>query len=278
MNLFRATLTTKLIVLLSMACCCINSSSAAQPTKDLATSLAEVVWVESDDSLNHILFASFDGEHWKQRSTPLYSSSNPLTTPTIGTKQSGEKLVLWTEQKKARSPLLSILGRPQLNDPETVSWSDPTIFSNLRVENLAANVLVDVNQQFWVFWSASGSEQSDVFFTRELVDDWTSPNKVNDQNSVPDSQPIAHNDVAGNVVVEWLTFDLSSIQYIGQSAIYSSGGTKLSIELSKKIQTLSIHATSEQNLNKIDLPTFLPDNLRIFIHFPKNKLVQSILW
>ncbi|MFT4654772.1 MAG: hypothetical protein ACI82S_002430 [Patiriisocius sp.] len=278
MNLPRPTLTAKLIILLNVVCCCINSTASAQTNKSLATNLAEVVWIERDDSLNHILFAAFDGVSWKSRSTPLYSSRNPLATPTIGTKKSGEKLVLWTEQKNDRATLFSILGRPQPNNSRTVSWTDPTTFSNLRVENLAANVLVDINQKFWVFWSASGGEQSDVFFTRELLNDWTSPSKVNDHNVVPDSQPIAHNDIAGNVVVEWLSFDLKAIEYVGQSAIYSSAGTKLSNGLSKKTETLSIHAKAEQNLTKIDPPTFLPDNLRICIHFPQNKLIQSILW
>lgn len=246
--------------------------------------IAEVVWVQRIDDENHIRHAKFDGQQWQQTSASLYSSNAPLTGPTINTKSNGDRLLIWVEKIKNRTVLKQMTGHHlrAISHPVPAKrigehyWSKASVLSKFRLENFAPSIVVDARQRFWVVWSSSSATQSDIFMIRELGSHWSSPAKVNPDNQTPDMRPIVNTDITGNIYIVWTGYDRVIDGFTQNSAFYSMNGDKLDDNSLDYADSLQAHKTKEHGITSITDPGFLPAQSRILIHFPQNKLVQSV--
>jgi len=236
--------------------------------------LAEVVWVVKGEEgeQNHIYFSGFNGEEWELHESPIYSSANSLTTPTIGTSQSGKKILIWSEQRRLKSVLMTkqaVYHHSQTSSDVDLLWSEATVFADIGLENLGPSIVFDFNDDAWVFWAASRNKPSDVYFVKSTVLGWADPKRVHAANQVPDNQPIVTVTELGNVHVEWQTFDLITGNYIVDSREY----------LIETLPAMKESQVSEKQLtqNDINYPGFLASNNRVVLHFPKNKFNQSVV-
>jgi hypothetical protein len=249
-------------------------------SQDQQNAIAEVAWVDRSADQNNILFAQFNGERWISFENPLYVSENALNTVAIGSKPNGEKLLIWTEQKGGRAVLMSMNGsynRPGDNKANNLVWSPAYEFFGQRLENYAANIVVDTKGLFWVVWSSSSRTQSDIFLQRESDNGWNAVEQVNANNDVPDYHPTALLDSQGNIHVQWTSYDRKAAQYIRRSSLYSIAGHKVKSDMPTDSTDMRFYRSSDTGLTDLTPPDFLPSNARILIHFPSNKLTQSAI-
>lgn len=228
---------------------------------------AEVVWPYFDGKDYQILFSAYTNQEWKQPSDLVYKSSNPLTTPIIGTLPSGEKLLIWSELVRGKVKLMMAQSLPKPSTQTIRSWSEPDVFSDLGNENLAPSLITDLQGHVWVFWSSSTTLPSDIYMRRFDGDSWSEAERVHGANQVPDNAAHASLNNDGNVYLEWTTFDfeindyrLDSKTFITENP-YSDG--------QRIIDTLNPADIAE--------PDFIGVNARAIVHFPENKSIQNLV-
>jgi len=147
-----------------------------------------------------------------------------------------------------------------------LSWSNASLFSDYGLENFGATIVRDLNGSMWVFWSASKGSTSDIYVSKKTGAAWSNPSKVNRMNEVPDSQPEARLMGGGNILVSWSTYNLLSNSY-----------ERTSQQLSYKLNDKDTSKLKDTVLtSQVPLPSFLPSRSVSVLHFPENKLFQSI--
>ena len=224
---------------------------------------AEVVWTHFDGEHHQILFSAYSDEVWQRPGELVYSSSNPLATPVIGTLPSGEKLLIWAEMVRNKVKLMF----SQSTTRADRSWAEANVFSDLGNENLAPSLVTDLNGQVWVFWSSSSAQPSDVYLRRFDGTAWSSPELVHAANQVPDNSVQASLNSDGNVYLEWNTFDFEINDYRLDSKTF----------ITENPYPDGLRITDRLNPVDIPQPDFIGFDGRAVIHFPENKLTQNLV-
>ena len=225
----------------------------------------EAVWVEAESDKNSIRFARYENDKWALFNEPLYVSDNSLTSPALGSNSRGQKILIWTEQNKAKTILMSMNGEPTPADE--LSWSEPSVFSKHGIENFAASIVYDRNDEAWVFWSATTGTYSDIVMQRYNGDYWDRPLQVNQENAVPDDLPRAEVTEHGTIRVEWRSFDLETGLPIPQEKEF--------LPDSKGIPLANLKLVDNIDSRAIPLPPNMPPYSPALLHFPTNAMVQS---
>jgi len=224
---------------------------------------AELVWIESNDQTNSLYLAQYYAEKWNKIATPIYSTDKAITAPMLGMDKDQNRLLIWTEQKHDKFILMMATSS---EDSDRLNWSNAKLFSDYGLENFGATIVRDLNGSMWVFWSASKGGTSDIYVSKKTGAAWSNPSKVNEMNEVPDSQPEARLMGDGNILVSWSTYNLVSNSYESTSK-----------QLNYKLQEKNTSSVNDAVLkSQIPLPSFLPRLSVSAIHFPENKLFQSI--
>ncbi len=233
---------------------------------------AELIWIESDRKVKNIRFAGYSNEEWVVREEPLYTSENPLTSLALGTDKKGRKLLVWTEKKRAKTVLMSMVSVANSSKTESdrkLEWSAPTLFSDYGRENYSASIVSDQNGVSWVFWSTTRDNYSDIVVQRFVDGSWTDPQRVHTANEVPDNTPRAMIDEKGSIIVEWNSFNLDLGDYVVKRKNYP-----ISVDAGEEIP---IKLTDSVIENEIPLPLAMSTEFPALIHFPNNQVIQSRL-
>lgn len=218
--------------------------------------LAELVWFERTDDKWLLKFSSSDGESWSDPKR-LYESKESLTTPGLGTDQHGNKLLIWTEQRRNKT-ILKFMRRPRGQE-----WQDAELFSDAGRENYGPTIVYDQSNTAWVFWASTRKDLSDIYVSQMTSAGWTKPSLVHAENDVPDIGPVASLTDEGNVKVVWTHFSLAQGGYIQKDVEF---------EVDSAVEKKMVDLITEEELI---LPGFLPNNALSIIHFPSNMMVQS---
>jgi len=68
---------------------------------------AEVVWIDNSPDGGQVLWSELlEDDVWSEP-TIIYKTKNPLTSPALGTDHYGNKLLIWTEQRRTKTILRS---------------------------------------------------------------------------------------------------------------------------------------------------------------------------
>ncbi len=231
-----------------------------------SASFADLVWVDSSDNTQSIKFAEYDGEEWVFYEEPIYNSDNALTSLALGTNVIGLKTLIWTEQIRAKTVLMSMSAN--VDSSGKLLWSLPSIFSDEGRENFSASIVHDSNGQGWVFWSETRGNFSDIVVRRSTGGSWGLISPVNAINDVPDNQPHASVTEAGNVIVEWSSFDIAAGLFQMKNREYS---------ISSAFERNAIKLVDIVSPTDVLLPEGMPVGNSKLIHFPQNQIVQSIV-
>lgn len=236
-----------------------------QPSLSLALVVSEAVWVETELEVSSIRFARYENDSWEQVGAPLYTSESSLTSPALGTNSKGHKLLIWTEQKKAKTILMFMTAKP--TSAGDLVWSSAEIYSKHGIENFAASIVYDNNDTAWVFWSSTTETYSDIVMQHSNDDVWGSPIQVHSVNNVPDDRPRVRLTEDDLIRVEWTSFDLESGASVFRSKEFSpdSHGSKQNVA----------QLVDDVEANDISLPDFISPYAPALLHFPTNGLLQS---
>jgi len=223
--------------------------------------VAQAVWVDGSDEFNQIRTSQFNGESWLD-SEVLYSSKNPLTSVALSTSSNGTKLLIWTEQKRLKTVLMSMVSTKD-------RWSEATIFSDKSNENFSATIVRDMSNAIWVFWSAASPGLSDILMKRFVNNGWSEVERVHDHNEVPDNRPRASLNELGETKIEWQSYDLAQGQYVLESRLFPNENSNSILPFAKLIdKTLP---------DEVSPPSEVKANTQVLLHFPNNQMIQSQL-
>jgi len=223
------------------------------------------VWIEFDGEQHHVTLSRYDGKAWSQPGEIVYSSSNPLATPVLGTMQTGDKILLWAEKTRLKVVLMSARAS---DEQDALIWQFPWRFSDRGLENMAPALVTDLNGHLWVFWSSSTKLPSDLYYRKFDGNSWSDAELVNKMNEVPDNGAVPSLDERGNVVVQWNTYDLDLGAYTLEKRTFlveNLGGTD-----SSPIDVV--------DPSKVPEPDFVPEEARSIMHFPGNSRIQSMVF
>jgi hypothetical protein len=234
------------------------------------TPSAEVVWTETENKQHTLYYRFFNNGSWSESAAAIYSSENPITTPTLTTRATGKKLVFWAEQLAGSIVIKMMQGQIDSQLEPTIRWGMPTLFSDLGQFSIAPSAVVDWNDDVWVFWAADVAKYSDIYYSRTSELGWSEPVLIHQANSVPDNTPLATINEQGMIDVVWQTFDLEASQYRFANEQYLVESRPRKSDLAKLL------AEEQDFLDGVIRPDFLPSQQRLFVHFPRNRLIQSI--
>ena len=245
--------------------CLITGLIAVGLNTRLCAAEAELLWVSSGSS-HQILVSHYKEQQWSDPKS-IYQSDNPLTSLAMATDLNGVKILVWSEVFKARSVLMKM----QLN-PKSNAWSSAKIFNNSGKENLAASMVVDSNNSVWVFWSANVGDLDDVYFVRRTEMGWSKPQKVNDENEVPDIRPQARINQDGMVEISWQAYSFAASDYVLNTRVLEVDKQAADRDSSQN----ELQQKAELTLGDISLPSFIDESLSSLLHFPANLHNQSV--
>jgi hypothetical protein len=225
---------------------------------------AELVWVASQAEDHRLMYSQLTGNEW---SDPLaiYDSKSVISTPTISTDQSQNKLIIWSEQSKKAMVLMS--ARRAFS--ETI-WQPAEKLNNFKAENLSPSIVIDSRNRPWVFWSSNYEGLDDIYYSRQEGTEWSPPAKVHNSNDVPDYQPVASLNKDLDVVVSWTTYDRQASQYLTAQEVFMIDN------LSKSAYKSPLNKKLQESIPKMILPDFLPMDSSVVLHFPNNRIEQSV--
>ena len=220
---------------------------------------AELVWVERDAVEHRVYVSSFVDDDWSEPTQPLVISEHAIAGTALSTDFQGNKVLVWTEQFKAKTRLFYMTKRV------SGAWTDRQLLYSEGLENFAGSLVFDLNDTGWFFWSSADDGFANIRLMKfkNLVPQ--AAQIVSPKNNAPDIHPIAKLDQQGQVILEWTSFDRASNQYLQKERLF-----EVSYEVAQKLD-----GKNETALDSIPLPTFLPTNRRSLIHFPGNNMVQS---
>jgi hypothetical protein len=237
---------------------------AAQEQNQTLGISAELVWVQSAADDHRIMFSRLSSGEWSYPLT-LYGSENFISTPTISSDLEQNKLIVWSEQKDGSSVLMSAQ-----RAPSDTSWQQAEKINDFKAENLSPSIVVDSRNRQWLFWSSNYEGLDDIYYSRKEGPIWSNPRRVHVNNQVPDIQPVARLNQDLSVVVAWDTYDLRSGLYLTVQQVFTID------KLSEKRYNSGLSNSEENSISDITLPDFLPRDSAIGLHFPNNRIEQSI--
>lgn len=218
---------------------------------------------------HQLLYQKYVDRQWASTPEIIYESPHSLTTPSMATKRNGEKLLVWAEQVAGKAQLKLMRGQVSALNNYSIVWQDATLFTDLGRYNIAPSVLIDAQDRAWVFWAADVDDYSDIYYCKETEQGWTEPQRVHAKNNVPDITPYARLSLQSKVTVEWLTYDLTSLRYQLASKSFLSENSRL-----PKVSA-ALEKAEQARIDEFRTPEFLPENQRVLVHFPRNRLLQS---
>jgi len=227
--------------------------------------VAEALWIDSSSKRHVLSLSRYDGETWGD-SIQVVESENPITSPAITTDSNGSKLVLWSEVKRGKSILMQSRKLASARD-----WSEPQVFSDFGSENLGASIIIDPNDVTWVFWSANKGELDDIYYVNNRKGSWSEPARAHLKNEVPDFRPQVSLSEEGDLLLHWQTYDFSTGQYIDAEQVFTLDKSD------KSGYKPPLNRQNDVSVEEISLPSFFPGNRTSIIHFPGNKVSQSVL-
>ena len=224
---------------------------------------AELLWVEQVQKEQQIKFSALVNGEWSDP-VILFTSENSLTSPALGSSSSGDRLVIWTEQRRTKTVLQS------MQQGAGSAWGAARIFTDTGRENYAASIVYDLNDQAWVFWSSTRKDLSEIFVATTGANGWSKPQQIHPDNAVPDILPVAALNRDGDIEVAWTQYSFAQEKYIRTSKTFSASPLGHSAE-----QNIRLQINAPVAVEDIELPSFLPDNALSALHFPTNKMIQS---
>jgi hypothetical protein len=225
---------------------------------------AELIWVESSADDHRLMFSQLSAREWSDPLT-LYASENYISSPTISTDLTHNKLIVWSEQYDNSSILMS--SRRVSSD---TLWLPAEKINDFKAENLGSSIVIDSLNRHWVFWSSNFEGLDDIYYSRQEGAKWSPPKRVHATNKVPDIQPIASLNQDLNVVVDWNTYDLQTGQYLTVQQVFKIDNS------SKNRYKSSLSNIQEESISDVKIPVFLPRDSSVVLHFPNNQIKQSI--
>ena len=218
--------------------------------------------MEAGERVNSIIYSKMVGDEWLAPAV-IHSSENRLSKPAMATLANGSKMLIWSEQQSLRSVLMSM--RKEMG---ALVWQEPQLFSALGIENTGASLLVDLNDQLWVFWAANSDGLDDIYYVKEGGDAWAKPERVNAVNEVPDHLPTAVNLQTGDVQLSWQSFNFVSSSYLTVKRVFEVDVPPTALVNSEVIK-------KELGPTDVSLPTQMNTLNPGILHFPNNRLVQT---
>jgi len=225
---------------------------------------AELVWVESSTDEHKIMYSQLAGDKWS-KPLMIYISENYITTPTMSTDLDNNKSLIWSEQRDNNIILMSTR-----KVPSNTKWAQAKELNDFKAENLSPSIVTDSLNRSWVFWSSNFEGLDDIYYSRQESSQWSSPRRVHANNDVPDIQPIASLDEELNVVVRWKTYNRSTAQYLTVQQLFP-----LDTSIENRYKKLKDNSL-EESISGVAVPNFLPKDSAIILHFPNNKIEQSV--
>ncbi len=226
---------------------------------------AESIWIDTQDKVQRVMFAQLRGDEWQGESL-VYQTDNAMTSLALGTAPSGEKLMVWTEQKRLKTELMFMTAS---KIDGTLRWSQASTFSNKGHENFSASIVYDKSGIAWVFWASTSEDYSDIVL-RKFDGSWGEIEQVHSKNTVPDIKPRASIAESGDVLIEWVSYDYQAADYVSRSRLYLS--TVDSDQLATKILVDKVLPSDVQ------LPPNMYTGAQALLHFPTNQMIQSVLY
>ena len=227
---------------------------------------AMMTWVsEMGDGISQINVQRMENGEWQEKEI-VYSSKELNYSPTIGSSQNGNVMIVWTSKSTARSIARSILFR-------NGQWQSNVIIANQGGQVTTPALVFDHNNNANVVVVSDHNGLDDVYYTKwnEGKNQWTELELVNDKNETPDIFPNIVLDCYGDVQVQWQSFSLEAKGYTQLSRTYRSTES-----VPDQINCLS--NKNRRPLTYSDIT--MPENWQgavgaAVIHFPDNDLVRQ---
>ncbi len=226
---------------------------------------AESLWIELKGESKSVVFAQLVGGEWQDES-PIYETTNAMTSLAMGTAPSGEKLVVWTEKKRLKTELMYMTAS-ELDG--LLVWSDALPLHNKGHENFSASVVYDPEGIAWLFWASTTENYSDIVL-RKFDGSWGDVERVHSNNTVPDIKPSASITELGEVLVEWVSYDFKVGGYADRARRYT--GAPGALDRASKILVDKVIPSDVQ------LPPNMYTDALALVHFPTNQKIQSVLY
>lgn len=224
---------------------------------------AEFIWTEEDENGGRILLSEYKNGGW-QPGEVVVDDGEFNILPALGADNKGRRIAVWSTIERDKSLLKftwQVNGR----------WQKPKVLSDQMTTSLAPALVVDNNDTPWVFWAGNnGDDDDDIYMSRYSSGQWTGPERVNDDNAVPDILPEAGLDEGGNVWVSWQ--ELTQAGYVELSMAYEVA-TKRQMAASKAMSTQQVRqlkALSDLE-NPMQPPAFFNSRGRASLYFPNDR-------
>lgn len=256
----KLTINTRNYLIFSAALLAISVSAIAND--DVS---AESLWIDTQKQSKRVMFAQLIGDEWQDESL-IYETDNAMTSLAFGTAPSGDKLMVWTEQKRLKTELM--FKTASMVDG-TLRWTQASTFSNQGYENFSASIVYDTAGTAWVFWASTLEDYSDIVL-RKFDGTWGEIEQVHNKNTVPDIKPRASISESGDVIIDWLSYDYQAGDYVSRSRQYlsdaNSNGIAVKILVDKVLPS------------DVQLPPNMYTGAQALFHFPTNQMIQSVLY
>ena len=225
--------------------------------------LAELLWIDNSRQQGQLFYSALSNDEWAPPQR-IYLSDKPLSSPAITTDSNGNKLVIWSEASRDKSNLMRLY---KLAD--AANWSRAALFSNYGSENLSTDIVVDLADNFWVFWSATRDSYDDIVYSTGDGSTWSDPQTVHPANDVPDILPEARLNESGDIELSWRSYSLAARQYISAFHVFELEND------AKSSYKLPLDGEQDIARGNVILPAYLPDSSAAVLHFPDNVLKRS---
>lgn len=228
---------------------------------------AEFIWSEEDQIGSRILLSTYQNGVWSAGESIVEDQSWNIL-PTLGTNSKNNKLAVWSTIGQGERSILKY----SMNTGG--GWQDPQVLTDKLLTNLAPVIVFDDEDVGWVLWSANDGDDDDIYMSRFISGRWTEPQRVNEDNDVPDILPEAGMDNAGNIWVSWQT--LADDTYVEVSKTFAK---------TSHLKMHSSNSMSEQQIEQIRLrsnlqhqlqpPAFYKSMGRASFHFPNDRYLPA---
>ena len=224
---------------------------------------AEIIWSENIGSKSKIFLNRYHRGVWDAPDLIVESDKLSLL-PSVGSDGEGNQVALWVEiQNDGKSKL-------KYSFLKNKGWNHPLFIPEQQNENLAPVVVYDSFKHPIIFWSSNdGENDDDIFMTRWSSKGWETPRIIHEENNVPDILPEAGMDEANRIWVCWKKINEEKVYIESCRIIFPNGETK-------EIKKEKIDRRLDNDIKKIEPPTFKFGKSRATVHFPGNRINQSI--
>ena len=178
----------------------------------------------------------------------LYSSTFPITTPSVFSRHDASKVLVWSELQSNKTVINYKL------KTQSSGWGKSSLLSDVGVENLGACLIENKEGVLLAFWSAHQNDNDDIYQSAFDGNSWAPAKRVHDKNSVPDYGVSAVLNQEREVVLRWKSFSsvLNSYQ-LAEKVMQTAGDTRLA---DAKAHTDGDISVSDKSLSDIVPPSF----------------------